>query len=507
MESIDAIIFIVVVFYTITCPYTKVEESFNLQATHDLLYLNKNITQYDHHEFPGVVPRTFIGPLVLATLSSPLFLFWKGYTDKILTLYLVRIVLGFLNSFAISNFRKFLSHKFGYDVGIIFILLTCSQFHLLFYVSRTLPNSFAFGLVLLGLSYKFQNKNVRGITFLVIATVLFRCDVAILLFSVLLYDLILEILKWNRKAFTQWFQRTLYIGIVASFSSLIVTVGIDSIFWRRVLWPEGEVFYFNTILNKSSEWGVMPFHWYFTSALPRSMLTALLFIPLGLIDGWSVYHLQRRVFNMAIPIFIFVSLYSLLPHKELRFIFYAIPILNGIASIGISKIYRKIEKVEDGRINKATIFSNDLRRYILVLILFGMLTLNIILTGVFYIASYRNYPGGNSMRWLHLNEKPGFVHIDVHSAMTGVSRFLEQNGKGWKYSKDEKLGKLQSNYYKFDYLITGEPNIHIKNSDVDNKKKWSVIQTSDIFSGIDFRFTNGTLFKVRPNIYVLKKVI
>lgn len=64
-------------------PFTKVEESFNIQAIHDILkygvptqnvYL-KLKAQYDHMTFSGAVPRTFVGPLILAAVAKPFILY------------------------------------------------------------------------------------------------------------------------------------------------------------------------------------------------------------------------------------------------------------------------------------------------------------------------------------------------------------------------------------------------------------------------------------------------
>ncbi|KAF9368118.1 dolichyl-P-Man:Man(7)GlcNAc(2)-PP-dolichol alpha-1,6-mannosyltransferase, partial [Mortierella sp. AD011] len=61
--------------HILVAPFTKVEESFNLQAAHDILTFgvsDEGVKQYDHLEFPGVVPRTFVGPLLLAIGSWPI---------------------------------------------------------------------------------------------------------------------------------------------------------------------------------------------------------------------------------------------------------------------------------------------------------------------------------------------------------------------------------------------------------------------------------------------------
>ncbi|KAL9077737.1 MAG: hypothetical protein Q9161_000109 [Pseudevernia consocians] len=82
----------IILVHLFLAPYTKVEESFNIQATHDILtygipswgtkwehtglWLREH---YDHLTFTGSVPRTFVGPLALAGVSGPFLRFGAGY--------------------------------------------------------------------------------------------------------------------------------------------------------------------------------------------------------------------------------------------------------------------------------------------------------------------------------------------------------------------------------------------------------------------------------------------
>jgi len=54
--------------------------------------------------------------------------------------------------------------------------------------------------------------------------------------------------------------RLLKLAIPAGLVFLCLTIVVDSVFWNRPLWPEGEVLYFNTILNRSHQWGVSFFN-------------------------------------------------------------------------------------------------------------------------------------------------------------------------------------------------------------------------------------------------------
>ncbi|KAM7261106.1 hypothetical protein ACFE04_026581 [Oxalis oulophora] len=515
----DLILGSIAAFYVLMVPYTKVEESFNVQAMHDILYHRYRLDDYDHLVFPGVVPRTFIGSFLLSMLASPIVALINFlHLPKLYGLIAVRLALGCVVLSTLRFFRVQIRHKFGHQVEAFFVLLTGVQFHLLFYCTRPLPNILAlaggdctlilrsnYGSLLMNLMLfyfcqvtdiflflvifcskfgiwvlakgkflyciklsgnAFAKTNIQACSsgkFLIwdpdissrlidmlsfndqiFSTIIFRCDMVLLLGPIGLHLLL-------TRSISIWGALKYCVGI--ALLSVGLTILVDSVMWKKLLWPEFEVLFFNSIQNRSSEWGTSPFHWYFSSALPRSLLAAYPLFLLGIF-------LERRALSFVLPVLSFVLLYSKLPHKELRFIISSVPVFNLSAAIAATRILG--------------------------------------CTIVTFMASYENYPSGHALKELHhagnladtTNEH--WVHIDTFSAMNGISRFSE-NTFPWRYSKEEGIPLEDYGQRNFTYLVN-------EHSEIDGYK---CLFTVDGFSRIRIHLDYPPIVFVKePKVYV-----
>ncbi|KAG1383063.1 hypothetical protein G6F61_001702 [Rhizopus arrhizus] len=461
MKLVLGCLFALIALEIYYAPFTKVEESFNLQATHDIL---NQVKHYDHLEFPGVVPRTFVGAMLLSALCWP----WTKLIPSI-TLFdqqiLVRATLAAIIVLSLGQFSQGIRVLFSKNTAIITIMLIVCQFHFVFWSSRTLPNTLALPLVHLGLSHwlksmaqtsdrAFHLKQMsRYLTF---AGIVFRFEVGILLVILI---------------FTEWiFSRFHLISIVKTITatallSLITTVPLDSFFWNQLLWPEGMVFYFNAILNKSSEWGTLPFYAYFTNFLPRLLLISY---PLMIV----AYARDARVRRVLCPMIIYTLVFSLVPHKEWRFIIYTVPVFTAAAATQVNALLIYQRRSSTGRFGLVVLTGGILASFFASLIMFQISSLN--------------YPGGQALKSLHMiDESTPFVsvHIDAETAMTGASLFGQTN-TNWKYSKNEK-DTTEEDFIeaRYTHVLTANP----------EKFNSSLFETAHVTYGI------GSIRLILPN--------
>ncbi|KAM0514662.1 hypothetical protein ACHAPE_006658 [Trichoderma viride] len=468
MELIDLLLFIVPLLHLLAAPYTKVEESFNLQATHDILVygtpthdIHQRLSTYDHFSFPGAVPRTFVGPVLLAGVSQPLVAL-VGFEHAQVV---VRAVLGGFNAVCLVVFGAAVREAFGRGAARWWVVMSVTQFHVVFYLSRTLPNMFAFGLTTLASAFLLPKNNAslqrtrrrQAIALLVFATAIFRSELAILLAATGLLALTKSYLSL----------RELITFFLASFiAALGLSIPIDSYFWQKPLWSELAGFYYNAVLGSSSNWGVSPWHYYFTSALPRLLLNPLCFPLIGL----ALYQpgTSRRVQDLVIPSIVFIAVYSIQPHKETRFIFYTVPSLTAAAAVGASFI--------SSRRSKSLLYG--LATAILslsILAAFAASTVMLLLSSL-------NYPGGDALSQLYTITSNNtsslpppsrlFVHADVLTCMTGLTLF-GQNPHGLPptsstsssptllFDKTESSEDLyrQDFWSQFDYVLMEDPSL------------------------------------------------
>ncbi|KJE88452.1 membrane protein SB87 [Capsaspora owczarzaki ATCC 30864] len=533
---LDLLVVLAVVLYVVVCPFTKVEESFNIQAIHDLLFALPQIQpvnniegllarssdaasqlascaipvipssvaevhpsdwlkyvdcvvehQFDHSRFTGPVPRTFIGAILVAAMSAPFAIpAFYAFHSKLAAQLIVRIVLGLFVAWTFGRFLRAITRRYSLRTAVYVAILSICQFHFLFYASRTLPNTMALPFVLLALAAWLDGRRQAMVAWFAFAGIIFRAELVVLFAPLLLSELVVMLLASRAQphtaaqpsSFGSQFAKLVGTGIVAGIASLALTILVDSVFWRRWLWPEGEVLYFNTVLNQSVNWGTMPFHWYFTSALPRALLVAY---PLSVVGAFK--HSQPFVVAAC-----FVLGYSFLPHKELRFIFYSVPLFNLSAALGLQTIYNAFDRPATAA--APALLGGHVRSLVRLVLKWlanlGLL-LSVVATLFFLFGTTYNYPGGEAILYAETSpqvarmaarsqgEARPVLHVTNLAAQTGVTRFLQMS-QYWEIDKTEGM-RHATNYTSFDIVI-GEP--QHRNLLVDS---YSSLATIPIFDG------------------------
>jgi alpha-1,6-mannosyltransferase len=205
-------------------------------------------------------------------------------------------------------------------------------------------------------------------------------------------------------------------------------------------------------------------------------------------------YVEPRIRAITIPALVFVLIYSILPHKELRFIVYVFPMLNIASACACHRLW----------INRA----KSIFHTFLSLAAGGHLIGNFLLTVFLLTVSGTNYPGGVAMSRLHRlasAETNISIHIDNLAAQSGVTRFTEINSN-WTYSKDEHMKAGDEELHKFDYLLTEVKNKYSPEMRF-LQQTHEKIELIECFSNIGIHYTSLLPIKIRtkPCITIMKR--
>lgn len=486
---LDALFFATVVAALVWAPYSKVEESFNLHAIYDSLVIGlDHVTDFDHYSFPGVVKRTCVGAIavalpqmyletsmnrvggVLCRLRGIMATFIKSpqmahdvceATDVgmllgarfVLALYVFLALLYFKGAIKQVTYTKSPNGR----LALLWQLMTYSLPHVVFYVSRTLPNVMALPTALIGMGLFVKGDLPKALMMLAATGVLFR-------FEVFVFTIILAAMAWlNRLGELRVIVLNCVIGTAMG---AYLSYQLDGYFWGEATIPELESFYYNVVEGQSANWGVEPVWAYVFKYLPRIFVAngfvtpvALLVFAIGsaLNPKWK-HRLDRVNYDIGtITVLVwtalaFVVVLSFNGHKEWRFLLFTLPVMTLGGASMMDYIFETYPVLT-------------------TLILVACFALGLVNTlGFVYISSW-NYASGDLVQRLNmrvLEEGPQLggvsVHWDVGTCSNGANNFLHLHSDkidqiGVIYDKEESpnLNGAQFKYwvqYKDDKLPT-----------------------------------------------------
>ncbi|KAF5115170.1 hypothetical protein DV495_003989 [Geotrichum candidum] len=446
----------------------------------------------------------------------------KGDDDKLMVQILARGLLGMFNAVALIYLKETISwtctkvdkkseaERYS-SVTKWFWALQLVQFHIPFYISRTLPNFFAFPFTTLAIAYTLEANYNGAIGILAFTAIVFRSEIAVLLAT-----LSFSLLIFRKVSLFDVIKSATIAGLIGTLLSLVV----DSYFWQTPLMiPELKGFIFNVIEGKSADWGTEPLSAYFLIHLPKLLGTVArpsgYFILYGLVPFGFFKDPTGSKFNhlriLGLASLLFVAIYSLQPHKEWRFIVYVAPVFTLLAANGVVFISNQLAKAGD-------VLKISFQMAVITLI--GVIAGLSVVKG---LASSFNYPGGQALTQFHNHvpfdlkaEDPLVVHLDVPVCMTGANKFgqlfeIRSPNYPWViYDKTEDVDELEEIMDSFDFLVSATAPADITQEyPLPEDYKWKLVDTVKSFNSINTKGLKNLIVAAKedPQLFYNKAVV
>lgn len=333
MPSFLALIFLKILWAFLVNSYFIPDEYWqSLEVAYSYVYGSAYLTW----EWSKLI-RSFTLPLIY---SIPFQVLKSLGLDNRFMLILSTKIINGLVSGTTDYYTIKLGRLHGLDETLLTFVTTTSLFNL-FLGPRSTSNTFETCLFVCAIYYLFLMKRKHSVEEkkaclikAVIATAI-SCMIRPTAIIFMVYPAIDLVI--NRPICLQYIMKITIIILIVSVSALIC---IDTLFYKKIIFTPINFFIYNITYKVSHYYGVKPFFQYFLLEIPLLLTSYLPLFVIGLYKNTRTYVVYTTVVS--------VGFFSLLAHKETRFIQPILPILIIYSTFGLTHVksnYKKIFKL------------------------------------------------------------------------------------------------------------------------------------------------------------------
>ena len=259
--------------------------------------------------------RSSLQSLPHAVLFKVLALFHLDF--QVLVVLLPKMMTGLLTALGDHSFYQFVRRREGRGCSAWLLLLTQTNWFLLYSGSRTVINTVEMSLLSLGISLYPGPSFLSVVAF----SVMLRPTLAIV-WMPLVIKYVFEVIKFRGVL------RLIKTGIRPILIASCVVI-VDSIFYGKFTLTPLNFFQVNIVHNLGSFYGTNGHTWYLSHAL----------LPiLGPLLPLAIFSMARDSSELKWPVLTTLAAFSMLEHKEMRFIQPVLPLLLFFAAKQLHKL-------------------------------------------------------------------------------------------------------------------------------------------------------------------------